>query len=41
VFIDPIFDLNIPEMTLRFEPVLAMMALEGAANCEALAAMLE
>lgn len=38
VFIDPIFDLNIPEMTLRFEPVLAMMALEGAANCEALAA---
>jgi len=38
VFIDPIFDQDIPEMTVRFEPILAMMALEGAANCEALAA---
>jgi len=38
VFIDPIFDQDILEMTVRFEPILAMMALEGAANCEALAA---
>jgi len=38
VFIYPIFDQNIPEMTVQFEPILAMMALEGAANCEALAA---
>ena len=28
----------IASVELRFEPILAMMALEGAANCEALAA---
>jgi hypothetical protein len=38
VFIDPLIEQNISAMTEKFEPILAMMALDGAANCEALAA---